>query len=57
MSSQIVILGAGTGGTLAANRLHRELDGRDAEITVIDLDDVHVYQPCLLYTSPSPRDS
>ena len=49
MSSRIVILGAGTGGTLAANRLHRELGRRGAEITVIDLDDVHVYQPGLLF--------
>ena len=49
MSSRIVILGAGTGGTMVANRLHRELGGRGAEITVIDLNDVHVYQPGLLF--------
>ncbi len=48
MSHRIVILGAGTGGTLAANRLHK-LYGDDAEIVVIDRDDQHVYQPGLLF--------
>jgi len=45
--TRIVVLGGGTGGTLAANRLHRALPG--AEVTVVDLDDVHVYQPGLLF--------
>jgi sulfide:quinone oxidoreductase len=45
---RIVILGGGTGGTLTANRLQR-LYGDDAEIVVIDRDDVHVYQPGLLF--------
>ena len=49
MSTRIVILGAGTGGTLAANRLHRELKHSHPDITVVDLDDVHVYQPGLLF--------
>src|SRR5579872_6126092 len=49
MTRRIVILGAGTGGTLAANRLRR-LHSRDAvEITVVDQDDDHVYQPGLLF--------
>ena len=49
MRHRIVILGAGTGGTLMANRL-RKLYGRDeAEIAVVDQDDVHVYQPGLLF--------
>lgn len=43
-----MILGGGTGGTLTANRLRREL-GDDAAITVVDRDDVHVYQPGLLF--------
>ena len=46
---QIVILGAGTGGTLAANRLRRALSTNDAEITVVDQDGRHVYQPGLLF--------
>jgi sulfide:quinone oxidoreductase len=46
---QIVILGGGTGGTLAANRLRRALPASDAHITVVDRDDRHVYQPGLLF--------
>jgi sulfide:quinone oxidoreductase len=48
MSDRIVILGAGTGGTLTANRLRRAHDD-DVEIVVIDRDDRHVYQPGLLF--------
>jgi sulfide:quinone oxidoreductase len=47
--SRIVILGGGTGGTLVANRLRRELDEHEATITVVDRDDRHVYQPGLLF--------
>jgi sulfide:quinone oxidoreductase len=46
---QIVILGAGTGGTMTANRLRRRLDQDRAEIHVVDRDDRHVYQPGLLF--------
>ena len=45
---RIVILGAGTGGTLTANRLHKVL-GDSAEIVVVDRDDRHIYQPALLF--------
>jgi sulfide:quinone oxidoreductase len=47
MSKRIVILGGGTGGTLAANRLRHEL-GDAAAITVVDRDNNHIYQPGLL---------
>jgi sulfide:quinone oxidoreductase len=43
------VLGGGTGGTLAANRLHRLLDAGSAEIVVVDGDDAHLYQPGLLF--------
>jgi len=46
---RIVILGAGTGGTLTANRLRKCYSSSEAEITVIDENDVHVYQPGLLF--------
>jgi sulfide:quinone oxidoreductase len=46
---RIVVLGAGTGGTLAANRLRRTLGAGEAAITVVDRDDRHVYQPGLLF--------
>jgi sulfide:quinone oxidoreductase len=49
MATRIVILGAGTGGTLTANRLRAALDRDDAAITVVDQDDQHVYQPGLLF--------
>ena len=50
---RIVILGAGTAGTIMANRLsrlyRRELRTGQALITVVDQDDRHVYQPGLLF--------
>jgi sulfide:quinone oxidoreductase len=46
---QIVILGAGTGGTMTANRLRRRFESAEAEIHVVDRDDRHVYQPGLLF--------
>ena len=54
MTKRIVILGGGTGGTLTANRLHRHFrhhgsQHQPVEITVVDQDDHHVYQPGLLF--------
>ena len=49
MARKIVILGGGTGGTLMANRLRRSYDQEEIEITVVDKDDRHVYQPGLLF--------
>ena len=51
--TQILILGAGTAGTIMANRLRRIYaadvhDGRTS-ITVVDHNDEHVYQPGLLF--------
>ncbi len=46
---RIVILGGGTGGTLAANRLRKTLSPDQASITVVDENDQHVYQPGLLF--------
>ena len=48
MAPRVVILGGGTGGTLTANRLRRHY-GSDVDITVVDQDDRHVYQPGLLF--------
>jgi sulfide:quinone oxidoreductase len=44
----LVILGAGTAGTLMANKLRGRLE-EQWQITVVDRDDVHVYQPGLLF--------
>lgn len=49
MTRHVVILGGGTGGTLAANRLRRIYKLAELTITVIDQDDRHVYQPGLLF--------
>ncbi len=46
---RIVILGAGTAGTTLASRLRRVLSDQDWAITVVDRDNVHVYQPGLLF--------
>jgi sulfide:quinone oxidoreductase len=46
---RIVVLGAGTGGTLVANRLRRAFMPDEADIVVVDQDDRHVYQPGLLF--------
>jgi sulfide:quinone oxidoreductase len=46
---QLVILGGGTGGTLLANRLRRRFGEDELSIDVVDRDDVHVYQPGLLF--------
>jgi sulfide:quinone oxidoreductase len=46
---RIVILGGGTGGTLAANRLRRMYPPADMDIAVVDQDDRHFYQPGLLF--------
>jgi sulfide:quinone oxidoreductase len=45
----VVILGGGTGGTMMANRLVKHLMPDAWKVTVIDRDDVHVYQPGLLF--------
>jgi sulfide:quinone oxidoreductase len=48
MSKKIVVLGAGTGGTIVSNNLRRHLP-KEWEITVIDRDDQHIYQPGMLF--------
>jgi sulfide:quinone oxidoreductase len=46
---RIVVIGGGTGGTMAANRLRRRFAADEAEIHVVDRDNRHVYQPGLLF--------
>jgi sulfide:quinone oxidoreductase len=50
MPAQVVVLGGGVGGTLAANLLKKELRG-DAKVTVVDGTGMHVYQPGFLYVA------
>jgi sulfide:quinone oxidoreductase len=46
---QLVILGAGTAGTMVANRLHRLLDADEWKITMVDQHQTHYYQPGFLF--------
>jgi sulfide:quinone oxidoreductase len=45
----LLVLGGGTAGTMVANKLRRRLDRRRWQVTVVDQDDDHVYQPGLLF--------
>ena len=49
MARHVVILGAGTGGTIMANRLRRAFPEDELAISVVDRDDRHIYQPGLLF--------
>jgi sulfide:quinone oxidoreductase len=46
---KILILGAGTGGTIVANKLSQLLDLNQWQITVLDKDANHYYQPGFLF--------
>ncbi len=45
----IAILGAGTGGTIMANKLRRHLDAKRWKIVIIDKEDIHYYQPGYIF--------
>lgn len=45
----LLILGAGTGGTMVANKMAQELDSREWKIIIVDRDEAHYYQPGLLF--------
>lgn len=51
--TRLLILGAGTAGTMAANHLRKALDdnrsGEDWQITIVDHDSSHHYQPGYLF--------
>ncbi len=46
---KLLILGAGSAGTMVANRMIRMLTREDWQITVVDPDPVHYYQPGFLF--------
>ena len=46
---RLLILGAGTAGTMAANRLAKSLDLDEWKITVVDAHETHYYQPGFLF--------
>src|SRR4051795_7954777 len=45
---RLVVLGAGTAGTMVVNKLRRRLPAQEWSITIVDQDAVHLYQPGLL---------
>lgn len=44
-----LILGAGTGGTMVANKMAQHLDAREWRIVIVDRDENHYYQPGFLF--------
>jgi len=46
---KLVILGAGTAGTIMLNRLHEALDPAAWHITIVDQNEIHYYQPGFLF--------
>jgi sulfide:quinone oxidoreductase len=47
----LLILGAGTAGTMIANKLRKRLADEEWRITIVDRDDHHHYQPGYLFLS------
>jgi sulfide:quinone oxidoreductase len=47
--NRILILGGGTAGSIMANKLYKTLDKSEWEITLIDNDRTHYYQPGFLF--------
>jgi sulfide:quinone oxidoreductase len=45
----LLILGAGTGGTMVANKMSQLLDNREWKIILVDKDETHYYQPGFLF--------
>ncbi len=45
----LLVLGAGTAGTMTANKLRHRLTADEWKITVVDQDDEHHYQPGYLF--------
>ena len=46
---RLLVLGAGTAGTMAVNRLRQKLDQDEWQITVVDKTETHYYQPGFLF--------
>ena len=46
---KLIILGAGCGGTMMANKMRKNLSREDWHITIIDKDNIHDYQPGYLF--------
>ena len=51
----LVILGAGTAGTMMASHLKKKLNKSDWAITIVDQYKTHYYQPGFLFLPFDPR--
>jgi sulfide:quinone oxidoreductase len=49
VKKRLLVLGAGTAGTMIVSKLRRKLKAGEWDITVVDRDDVHPYQPGFLF--------
>ena len=49
MNKHLLILGAGTAGTMMANHLRRRLPAADWRMTIVDRSGQHLYQPGFLF--------
>jgi sulfide:quinone oxidoreductase len=49
MMKTLLILGAGTGGTMVANKMAAALDSNEWQIIIVDKDETHYYQPGFLF--------
>jgi len=49
VKKRLLVLGAGTAGTMIVNKLRHRLDVGTWDITVVDRDDIHPYQPGYLF--------
>jgi sulfide:quinone oxidoreductase len=45
----LLILGAGTAGTMMANKMRNDLSAKEWEITIVEREKVHFYQPGFLF--------
>lgn len=48
MTKKMVVLGAGTAGTMVVNKIRKHLSTEKLDITIVDQDNDHLYQPGLL---------
>ncbi|MBT8214766.1 MAG: NAD(P)/FAD-dependent oxidoreductase [Acidimicrobiia bacterium] len=46
---KLVVLGAGTAGTMVVNKIRPRLDTQEWQITIVDQDETHYYQPGFLF--------
>lgn len=49
MMKKLLILGAGTAGTMMLNKLNNALDKNEWQITIVDQNETHYYQPGFLF--------